>query len=121
VVAYGLGMDSTAMLIEFPPRGIRPDLILFADTGGEKPESYQYLDIIRPFLARVGFPDVTAVRYQPKRSACRTSQEQCLYAPICFGVSVLRALGTTACARMSMKPKRATEGPCKFLCGEILI
>ena len=44
VVAYGLGMDSTAMLIEFPPRGIRPDLILFADTGCEKPETYLYLD-----------------------------------------------------------------------------
>jgi hypothetical protein len=31
------------MLIEFAHRGIRPDLILFADTGGEKPETYQYL------------------------------------------------------------------------------
>ena len=41
VVAYGLGVDSTAMLVEFAHRGIRPDLILFADTGGEKPETYQ--------------------------------------------------------------------------------
>ena len=38
VVAYGLGVDSTAMLIEFVRRGIRPDLILFADTGGEQPQ-----------------------------------------------------------------------------------
>jgi hypothetical protein len=35
VVAYGLGVDSTAMLVEFARRGIRPDLILFADTGGD--------------------------------------------------------------------------------------
>jgi hypothetical protein len=35
VVAYGLGVDSTAMLVEFVHRGIRPDRILFADTGGE--------------------------------------------------------------------------------------
>jgi hypothetical protein len=28
VVAYGLGVDSTAMLIEFVRRGIRPDHIL---------------------------------------------------------------------------------------------
>jgi hypothetical protein len=35
VLAYELGVDSTAMLIEFARRGIRPDLILFADTGGE--------------------------------------------------------------------------------------
>lgn len=39
VVAYGLGVNSTAMLVEFARRGIRPDLILFADTGGEKPET----------------------------------------------------------------------------------
>ena len=39
VVAYGLGVDSTAMLIEFVCRGIRPDSILFADTGSEKPET----------------------------------------------------------------------------------
>src|SRR5262249_44600599 len=62
VVVYGLGVDSTAMLIEFARRGIRPDLILFADTGGEKPQTYQYLHVIRPFLARVGFPDVTVAR-----------------------------------------------------------
>ena len=36
MVAYGLGVDSTAMLIGLAQRGIRPDLILFADVGGEK-------------------------------------------------------------------------------------
>ncbi|QDU97641.1 hypothetical protein Pla8534_54920 [Lignipirellula cremea] len=40
VVAYGLGVDSTAMLIGLQRRGVRPDLILFANTGGEKPETY---------------------------------------------------------------------------------
>jgi 3'-phosphoadenosine 5'-phosphosulfate sulfotransferase (PAPS reductase)/FAD synthetase len=79
VVAYGLGVDSTAMLIEFVRRGIRPDLILFADTGGEKPETYQYLRVIRPFLARAGFPEVTVVRYQPKRAVYHTLEAQCLH------------------------------------------
>src|SRR5271168_730722 len=65
VVAYGLGVNSTAMLIEFANRGIHPDLILFADTGGEKPETYQYLKVIQPFLKRVGFPRVIVVRYRP--------------------------------------------------------
>jgi hypothetical protein len=32
------------------------------------------------------------------------------YARKCVGVSVLRALGTTALARMSIRPKRATPG-----------
>jgi hypothetical protein len=78
-VAYGLGVNSTAMLIEFASRGIRPDLILFADTGGEKPETYQYLDVIHPFLARAGFPDVVTVRYEPTRAPYRTLEEQCLH------------------------------------------
>jgi hypothetical protein len=67
------------MLIEFARRGIRPDLILFADTGGEKPETYRYLSVIRPFLARVGFPDVVVVRYQPVRAAYHTLEGQCLH------------------------------------------
>ncbi len=62
VVAYGLGVNSTAMLVEFAARGIRPDLILFAGTGGEKPETCAYLRVIRPFLTRAGFPGVTVVR-----------------------------------------------------------
>lgn len=79
VVAYGLGVNSTAMLVEFIRRRIRPHLILFADTGGEKPETYAYLDVIRPFLATAGFPDVITVRYQPKRAAYATLESQCLH------------------------------------------
>jgi hypothetical protein len=79
VVAYGMGVDSTALLIEFALRGIRPDLILFADTGGEKPETYSYLPVIQSYLARVGFPPVTTVRYVPTRAAYQTLEEQCLH------------------------------------------
>lgn len=79
VVAYGVGVDSTAMLVEFARRQIRPDLILFADTDGEKPETYQYLSVIRPFLVRVGFPDVITVRYHPTRAAYQTLEAQCLH------------------------------------------
>lgn len=79
VVAYGLGVDSTAMLVEFARRGIRPDLILFADTAGEKPETYQYLDVIQPFLRRAGFPEVVTVRYQPTRAVYDTLEGQCLH------------------------------------------
>jgi 3'-phosphoadenosine 5'-phosphosulfate sulfotransferase (PAPS reductase)/FAD synthetase len=79
VVAYGLGVDSTAMLVELVSRDIRPDLILFADTGGEKPETYAYLNVIQPYLAKVGFPPVTTVRYQPKRASYSTLEDQCLH------------------------------------------
>lgn len=102
VVAYGLGVDSTAMLIEFARRGIRPDLILFADTGGEKPETYAYLDVIRPFLAKVGFPDVIVVRYQPKWAAYHTLEEQCLHT----GTLPSLAYGGSSC---SIKYKKVPQ------------
>lgn len=34
VVAYGMGVDSTALLVGLHQRGLRPDLILFADVLG---------------------------------------------------------------------------------------
>ena len=79
VVAYGLGVNSTALLVELVKRAVRPDLILFADTGGEKPATYAYLEVIRPFLARHGLPDVTVVRYRPTRAAYHTLEQQCLH------------------------------------------
>jgi hypothetical protein len=78
VVSYGAGVDSTAMLIAMHERGIRPDLILFADTGGEKPETYEYLTTIDAWLERVGFPAVTTVRYEPVRAPYHTLEEKCL-------------------------------------------
>jgi hypothetical protein len=102
VVAYGLGVDSTAMLVEFARRGVRPDLILFADTGGEKPETYAYLQVIRPYLAGVGFPDVTVVRYRPKRAAYDTLEGQCLHT----GTLPSLAYGGKSC---SLKYKRTPQ------------
>ena len=42
IVSYGMGVDSTALLVGFAERGIRPDMVLFADVGAEKPETYDY-------------------------------------------------------------------------------
>ena len=67
IVSYGLGVDSTAVLVGLHQRGIRPDLILFSDTGSEKEETYDYLVTINAWLRNVGFPTVTVVRNQPKR------------------------------------------------------
>jgi len=78
VVSYGAGVDSTAMLVAMWRRGIRPDLILFADTGAEKPETYAYLAVMNAWLASVGFPLITVVRYRPKRAKYRTLEGKCL-------------------------------------------
>lgn len=66
IVNYGAGVDSTAMLIGLHDRGEVPDLIMFADTGSEKPETYAYLDIMDAKLAEWGWPAITRVRNTPK-------------------------------------------------------
>lgn len=65
-IAYGLGVDSTAVLVKLHEQGIRPDAILFADTFSEKRETYAYLPVIQEWLARVGFPPVTVVANEVK-------------------------------------------------------
>jgi hypothetical protein len=102
VVAYGLGVDSTAMLIEFARRRIRPDLILFADTGGEKPETYAYLPVIQQYLKTVGFPPVVTVRYKPKWAVYDTLEGQCLHT----GTLPSLAYGGKSC---SLKYKRTPQ------------
>lgn len=67
VVNYGAGVDSTAMLVEMTRRGIVPDLILFADTGSEKPETYEYLERFSAWLTARGMPPVTIVRRAKSR------------------------------------------------------
>jgi hypothetical protein len=42
-VAFGGGTNSTAMLCGFRERGIKPDLITFADTGGEMAHTYEHI------------------------------------------------------------------------------
>jgi hypothetical protein len=61
VVSYGAGTNSTAMLVGLHERGERPDLILFADTGGERPETYHHRDAVSDWCEGVGFPRIVTV------------------------------------------------------------
>ncbi len=78
IIAYGMGVDSTAMLVGLHQRGIRPDKILFADTGSEKPETMAYLPIMQAWLRSVGFPEIEVVRYAPKHGLYSTLEGNCL-------------------------------------------
>lgn len=66
VFADGLGVDSTGELILLRNLGIIPDLILFADTGAEKQETYDYEQNRQAWLKKNGFPPLIVVRYVPK-------------------------------------------------------
>lgn len=76
-VCCGVGVDSVAMLVGLEQRGERPDLITFADTGGEKPETYLYVPILQQWLRDVGFPPLEVCRYLPKKAAYRTLLDNC--------------------------------------------
>lgn len=78
VVAYGMGVDSTAVLVGLHQRGERPDLILFADTGDEKPQTYAYLPVINEWLRSVGFHQVTIVKNARPVSGDKSLSDSCL-------------------------------------------
>lgn len=51
---WGLGVNSTAGIIETIRRGDRLDLVLSADTGGEKPETYEFRELFTNWLDKRG-------------------------------------------------------------------
>lgn len=65
VLCFGSGVDSTAMLVALHLAGIRPDVVTFADTGGEKPETLEHLLKINKVLSSWGWPLVDVCRKVP--------------------------------------------------------
>lgn len=61
VASFGGGINSTAMLIGMVERAEHCDLILFADTGGEKPHTYSHIHEFSRWLKFVGMPPITVV------------------------------------------------------------
>lgn len=78
IVSYGGGTNSTAELIEMQKRNIIPDLILFADTGGERPETYEYLQMFSKWLRDHGMPEIVTVRKVDKEGKVMTLEQNCL-------------------------------------------
>lgn len=67
-VCFGAGVDSTAMLVALRAAGIRPQVITFANTGGEKPDSLLHLDRMNEVLRAWGWPLVDVCRKVPLAS-----------------------------------------------------
>lgn len=53
------------MLIKMAQLGIRPDIITFADVGGEKPGTYEFIPVFTEWLKDQDFPEPLICRYQP--------------------------------------------------------
>lgn len=52
VLSYGAGVNSTALALFLIENRFPLDYVLFADTGGEMPETYEYLKIFEKYLKR---------------------------------------------------------------------
>src|SRR3546814_19782343 len=59
IAAWGAGVDSTAMIIELVERGEPIDMVLFADTGSEKTDTYAFIPIFSRWLDRVISPPIS--------------------------------------------------------------
>jgi hypothetical protein len=79
--AWGMGVDSTAGIIEMVERGERIDQILAADTGAEKPKTYEFRDLFMQWLRDRKVP-VGLVQYEPSNfknfPPYRSLDENCL-------------------------------------------
>lgn len=99
MVADGMGVNSTALLCLCVEKGIRPDAVVLADTGAEKPETYAYITVREAWLQSVGFPALTIVRYEPQNfknwPPYRTLAENCFTNGTLPGIS----FGRKTCSR----------------------
>lgn len=98
VVAFGGGTNSAAMIVGLVGRGIRPKEIVFADTGGEKPHTYAFVDTFSAWLAECGYPAITVVSKKytmPDVTFKETLEEECLRKGIIPGV----AFGFKSCTQ----------------------
>ncbi len=77
-MAYGLGVDSTAVIVGMVRRKIRPRFILFADVGAERAATYAYLPIIQAYLKAHDFPQVQVVKRVPPLAPYKTIEENML-------------------------------------------
>jgi hypothetical protein len=72
IASYGGGTNSTAGIIDRVNNKLPIDLILFADTGGERPETYVFIKHFSEWLSSKGYPSITFVAHR------ETLEDECL-------------------------------------------
>lgn len=105
LVSWGVGIDSTAMIIAMLEAGERIDHVLFADTRSEKPETYAYLAMFTAWLAERGVP-VTVVSHQTKKFKNYPSYSGLMDASLVNGTLPSLAFGGKSCSvRWKIQPQ----------------
>lgn len=78
IACFGGGSNSSALLIGAVQKQIPVDLILFADTGCERPETYCHVEQFSAWLQKQGYPAITTVQQVNKAGEKITLEEDCL-------------------------------------------
>ena len=65
IVSFSGGKDSSAMLLRMIEMGMPVDLVLFADTGKEFPQLYEYVERMRKYVTGYGIEFKTV---KPKKT-----------------------------------------------------
>jgi hypothetical protein len=77
IVAFGGGVDSTAMIIGLYEQKRPIDLILFADTGGERPETYAHIEKFSQWCISKGLPAITIVKRVRRDGSLESLEQEC--------------------------------------------
>jgi len=105
VAAWGVGVDSTAMIIELAARGEPIDMVLFADTGSEKKETYAFLPLFQRWMDDHGVAH-RVVRYQARNFKHWPPYDSLHTNMLTNGTLPSKAFGRGAC---SLKAKVAPQ------------
>lgn len=62
VASYGGGTNSTAMVVEWVRLELPLAAVVFADTGAEKPETYEFVRLFSDWLVSHGYPAIVVVK-----------------------------------------------------------
>jgi hypothetical protein len=77
IVAFGGGVDSTAMIIGMIEKQMPIDLIMFADTGGERPNTYQHIKVFNEWLVSKGYAEIVVVEKVRRDGSRETLEQEC--------------------------------------------
>lgn len=107
IVSYGGGTNSTAMLVGLWERGQRPDAIIFADTGDEKPHTYEFIWQFNDWLLHQSFPSIQIVRgAYPQQQKDGSLSAECLR----LGKLPAKAYGLSSCSmKWKIEPQQRLQ------------
>ena len=66
------------MIVGLAARNIRPDLIIMADTGAERPHTYAHIELMQEFFADDWLSEITIVKKVDKNGEVLTLEDDCL-------------------------------------------